>query len=666
MDLVREYAAGKSDDVFATIVARHINLVYSAALRQSGDAQQAEEVTQAVFLILARKAASLHRDTILSGWLYQTAQFTAANARRAAIRQHRREQEAQVQFMQDNPPDDSWRRLAPVLEDAMSRLGQKERDAIILRYFENRTVGEVAVALRVNEAAAQKRVNRGTEKLRKILLKRGIPISAAVLSAAIGTNAVQAAPAALASVVAATGAVGGGSTLALTNTTLKLMAWAKAQTAAWIAAAALGATATATIAVEAVAAPARPHVQFEGEGFLLHRNLDQEGTVGLTWTNYFKVTVRDGEWRIVTQRANQQPDFSEAGYDGSELIRVIHYDNFQREQIRQGGVVGITVGANTAGADVQYSPIPYLYGNDGMVPVWFAYASQCYLDKARPGYLSPLFEPGDSSAPDVALVRMGYEQKAQLTRRAAPPGLPERAVFSNDGGGRKIRGLAAGAAPVNQTFTNCIFQALAFTNLAGTDIPAHFTISYFREKTGGASASEIYCYYEWDVHLTNLSSNISLTRFKPESPQGIDSVQDYRFCGDDLYIPMIWYYLTNADWLTPLQARNLPDYQKEAAQGPRHAASQAKSDGLLDSEGKRADRQARSVADGLANIFGSTEAKRADRQFHASFHPLNYPHSLQKQRYPTSILLAFLLAGAALLCALLLRTAARRATPPPK
>ncbi len=164
MDLVREYAVGKSDPVFATIVARHINLVYSAALRQSGDAQQAEEVTQAVFLILARKAGSLHPHTILSGWLYQTAQFTAANARRAALRQHRRELEAERQIMQDHQPDDSWRRLAPVLEEAMSGLGQKERDAVILRYFENRTVGEVAAALRVNEAAAQKRVNRGTEK----------------------------------------------------------------------------------------------------------------------------------------------------------------------------------------------------------------------------------------------------------------------------------------------------------------------------------------------------------------------------------------------------------------------------------------------------------------------------------------------------------------------
>ena len=194
MVLVREFADGKSDEVFAKIVARHINLVYSAALRQSGNAQQAEEVTQAVFLILARKAASLHPDTILSGWLYQTAQFTAANARRAALRHQQREQEAQMEFMQNHQTDDSWQRLAPVLEEAMSSLGQKERDAIVLRYFENRTVGEVPAALRVGEAAAQKRVNRGTEKLRKFLARRGIPISAAVLGAVIGANAVQAAP----------------------------------------------------------------------------------------------------------------------------------------------------------------------------------------------------------------------------------------------------------------------------------------------------------------------------------------------------------------------------------------------------------------------------------------------------------------------------------------
>jgi hypothetical protein len=417
------------------------------------------------------------------------------------------------------------------------------------------------------------------------------------------------------------------------------MAWAKAQTAAWIAAATLGATAAASVAVEAVATPARPRVQFEGEGFLLRTNF----VFGESWTNYFKVIVRDGEWRIVTQRPNQKSDFTEAGYDGSELVRITHFENFQNDYLRQSGVAGRTGFGYSTVADVQFSPIPYLMVNDGMLPVWFAYASQPYLDTARPGWLSPIVEPGDSGAPDEALVRMGYEQKAQLTRRAAPPGVPERAVFFNDGSVRNMRGLAARRAPFNQGFTNAIFQALAFTNLAGMEIPTHFTVSNFLPKADGTNANDVLCIYEWDVHLTNLLSTISVTRFKPESPKGVDFIQDYRFSAGNLYIPMVRYYLTNSDWPATRQVKLLPAYQEEAARGPRQAASQAQSDGLLDSDGNR-----------------------VDRQHHASFHPLNFPHSLQKQRYPNTILLAFPFAGAALLGALLLRMAVHRATRPPK
>ncbi len=134
MALVREFAANGSDEAFATLVRRHVNLVYSVALRRLGDAHEAAEVTQAVFIILARKAASLRPGTILSGWLYQTAQLTAANFQRAAIRRQHREQEAFMQFAEKSTSDASWHRLGPLLEEAMTRLGQKERDAIVLRF----------------------------------------------------------------------------------------------------------------------------------------------------------------------------------------------------------------------------------------------------------------------------------------------------------------------------------------------------------------------------------------------------------------------------------------------------------------------------------------------------------------------------------------------------
>src|SRR5688572_19540409 len=171
MELVREFARNNSEPAFATLVQRHINLVYSVALRRLNNAHEAEEVTQAVFIILAKKAGGLRAGTILSGWLYQTAQLTSANIQRAARRRQRREQEAYMQFKQESESDPSWQRLSPLLEEAMTRLGQDERDAVVLRFFENRTIREVAAALGLQEAATQKRVNRATEKLRKYFVR---------------------------------------------------------------------------------------------------------------------------------------------------------------------------------------------------------------------------------------------------------------------------------------------------------------------------------------------------------------------------------------------------------------------------------------------------------------------------------------------------------------
>src|SRR5258705_4710639 len=128
MELLREYALRNSEEAFATLVSRHIDLVYSAAMRQVGNHSQAQEITQAVFVILARKARSLGPGTILPGWLFRTARLTAANQLRSEIRRARREQEA---FMQSNPPDDShqlWQQMTPLLNDLIDGLREKDRN----------------------------------------------------------------------------------------------------------------------------------------------------------------------------------------------------------------------------------------------------------------------------------------------------------------------------------------------------------------------------------------------------------------------------------------------------------------------------------------------------------------------------------------------------------
>ena len=142
MELVREYATRQSESAFATLVSRYTNLVYSAALRQAGDSQLAEEITQVVFIILARKAGSFDARTVVPGWLYRTTGYVSKSALKRELRRQHREQEAYMQStLNETAP--AWEQLSPLLDEAMSRLGQTDRDALVLRFFEGRSLQEV-------------------------------------------------------------------------------------------------------------------------------------------------------------------------------------------------------------------------------------------------------------------------------------------------------------------------------------------------------------------------------------------------------------------------------------------------------------------------------------------------------------------------------------------
>ena len=235
MDLARKYAAGNSEPAFAELVCRHVNLVYSVALRFVGNAGDAQDVAQAVFIILAQKAGDLPERTVLTGWLYETTRFTALRFLRTKTRRQSREQEAYMQSSLNEPHSDGvWQRLAPLLEDAMARLNEKERALLALRFFENKNGAEAAVALGMNEWAARKRVERALEKLRTFFGKRGAVFTATAIAGAISAHSVQAAPIGLAGTISGLaitkGATAGSSTLALVKGTLKLMAWSKMHT----------------------------------------------------------------------------------------------------------------------------------------------------------------------------------------------------------------------------------------------------------------------------------------------------------------------------------------------------------------------------------------------------------------------------------------------------
>jgi RNA polymerase sigma factor (sigma-70 family) len=135
-ELLAEFARSGSDAAFAALVARHVNLVYSAALRATRQPDHAQEITQAVFIILARKAGKLSPRVVLSSWLYQTARLTAANFLKAEIRRQHREQEAYMQStLNDESQAAAWEQLAPHLEAAMGGLGETDRNTLVLRFF---------------------------------------------------------------------------------------------------------------------------------------------------------------------------------------------------------------------------------------------------------------------------------------------------------------------------------------------------------------------------------------------------------------------------------------------------------------------------------------------------------------------------------------------------
>ena len=251
-DLLALYARESSELAFSALVSRYLNLVYSVALRKTADAGAAEEIAQAVFIVLAKKAGGLSRRVVLSGWLYHTTRLTAANYVRSEIRRQKREQEA---FMQIDDAE-TWQNIAPLLEDAMATLGEKDRDAVVLRFFENKSLREVGQALGASEDAAKMRVNRALAHLRKIFGKRGFTLSTAAIVGAVSAHSVQAAPVALAKTIStvaiAQGAAAGGTTLALVKGGLKLMAWTKMQTAAVTAAVVLLTAGTAAVAVKEI------------------------------------------------------------------------------------------------------------------------------------------------------------------------------------------------------------------------------------------------------------------------------------------------------------------------------------------------------------------------------------------------------------------------------
>jgi RNA polymerase sigma factor (sigma-70 family) len=231
MELLREYVRDQSEQAFRLLVERHVNMVHAVALRQTANAQLAEDVTQAVFIVLAEKAASISKNTILTGWLFRATRFAAANVRRAEARREHWEQKA-AQMEPTTPPDAEVEQIAPLLNEALEELPERDRVAILLRFFESKSMEEIGRTLGTTESAAKMRLSRAVERLRLIFRKRGVVVPAAALLGVLSAQGAQAAPASLASSVAALAFLKqtSVSTLPIVKGTLLLMAQTKSKT----------------------------------------------------------------------------------------------------------------------------------------------------------------------------------------------------------------------------------------------------------------------------------------------------------------------------------------------------------------------------------------------------------------------------------------------------
>lgn len=233
--LLAEYVEGGSEAAFREIVARYVNLVHSTALRLvDGDIQLAEDVTQTVFIRLSRNARKLSRKSMLGGWLHRDTCYVASKTMRSERRRRTREREAAL--MNSNHPSDGVENLS-LLDQAINLLGNEDRTAILLRFFEQRDFRSVGLAMGTSEDAARMRVTRALNKLQSMLKRRGATFSAAALATTLAAQAVSAAPAGLAASVAGIALASSTATAGASATLLKLMTITKLKAGIAIAAA---------------------------------------------------------------------------------------------------------------------------------------------------------------------------------------------------------------------------------------------------------------------------------------------------------------------------------------------------------------------------------------------------------------------------------------------
>lgn len=246
-ELLCRYVREGSEEAFAELVTRHVGLVYSAALRQLwGNPHLAQDIAQVVFTRLASKAAEIcetlrqspdapddaeENENVrltLAGWLHRDTRFKALTIGRKEHRRQTRQQEAFKMQSTEQETEPDWTQVRPWLDESLDQLRPLEREALLLRFFEQRSLVEVGLALGSGEEAARKRVNRALDRLREVLASRGVTTTAGALSLMLTARAAQTVPTGLAKSLARAALSGAGAAATTATGILPLLTSAKA------------------------------------------------------------------------------------------------------------------------------------------------------------------------------------------------------------------------------------------------------------------------------------------------------------------------------------------------------------------------------------------------------------------------------------------------------
>ena len=276
-ELITRYATAQDQQAFAELAQRHSPWVYSCAKRLLRNSAPADDVTQAVFILLARKSSKLQAKSHIAGWLIRATQYCAREAMRSHARRQKHEQEAAMQQQTNSPASDAnWQEISPVLDEAVAKLSAKDRDAVLLHFYQGLSLSELASTLGTGEEAARKRVQRAVEKLRKILARKGISASATGLALVMTESVTQAAPAGVTEAAIAASSVGGAARSAgvIAKGAMIMMAWAKVKlVAALVTTLAIPGAVAINVSANAASGPVQTAPVDDGGSFLMQRIL---------------------------------------------------------------------------------------------------------------------------------------------------------------------------------------------------------------------------------------------------------------------------------------------------------------------------------------------------------------------------------------------------------